>query len=120
MVASGGEVVEHGSSRAGGWLRQKRLRIALLIALFEGILVAFHVISWWIAVALAALLVMFYFWAGRRLGSHTGREVAWIAAASQALVVLVPILVKIVGALSLIAVGIIAVLALIALFAERR
>ena len=119
-MATGGEVVEHRSSRGGRWLREKRLRIALVIALVEGVLVAFGVISWWLAVLAAAVLVMFYFWAGRRLGSHTGREASWIAAASQALVVLVPILVKIVGALSLIAVGIIAVLALIALFAERH
>jgi hypothetical protein len=119
-VTPGGEVVEHKSSRAGRWLREKRLRAALWIALIEGILVAFHVISWWIAVVAAAVLVMFYFWAGRRLGSHTARQVSWIGAVSQALVVLVPILVKVVGALSLIAVGIIAVLALVALFAERR
>jgi hypothetical protein len=119
-VATGGQVIEHGSSRGGGRLHGKRLRIALWIAVVEGVLVAFHVIPWWIAVLAAAALVLFYFWAGRALPSDTARQVSWIAATSQALVALVPILVAIVGTLALIAVGILAVLALIALFAEVR
>jgi hypothetical protein len=119
-MATSGEIVEHGSNRAGRWLHARRLRIALWIAVIEGILVAFHVIPWWLAVAAAAILVLFYFWAGRELRSNTARNVFWIAATSQALVALVPILVAVVGTLALIAVGILAILALVALFAEAK
>jgi hypothetical protein len=118
-VATRGEIVEHGSTRAGRWLRAKRLRVALWIAVLEGILVAFDVIPWWVAVVAAAALVGFHFWAGRNLPSDAGRHVSWILATSQALVALVPILVVFVGTLALIVVGVIAVLALVALFSER-
>ena len=118
MVARG-EVVEHGSSRAGRWLRAKRLRISLWIAVVEGVLVAFHVIPWWLAVVAAAAVVAFYFWAGRDLPSDTARQVSWILATSQAVVVLVPVLVAIVGTIAIVVVGIVAVLALVALFSER-
>jgi hypothetical protein len=118
-VATRGEIVEHGSTRAGRWLRAKRLRAALGIALIEGILVAFHVIPWWLAVVVAVALVGFHFWAGRHLPTSVGRQVSWILATSQALVVLVPILVIFVGTIALVLVGIIAVLALVALFSER-
>jgi len=119
-VATSGQIIEHGSSRASRWLHGKRLRIALWIAVIEGVLVAFHVIPWWLAVAAAAVLVLFYFWAGRSLPSDTARQVFWIGATSQALVALVPILVAVVGTLALVAVGGLAVLALVALFAEAR
>ena len=118
MVTSG-EVVEHRSSRAGRWLRAKRLRVALWIAVLEGILVAFDVVPWWLAVVVAAALVGFHFWAGRDLPSDAARQVSWILATSQALVVLVPILVAVVGTIALVVVGVIAILALVALFSER-
>ena len=85
----------------------------------EGLLVAFDVIPWWLAVIAAAALVGFYFWAGRELRPDAAREASWIAATSQALVALVPILVAIVGTLALVAVGVLAVLALVALFTVR-
>ena len=73
------------------------MRIAIWIAVVEGILVVVHVIPWWAAVIVAALAVLFYFEVGRKSGSDTIRQSSWIVAASQALVALVPILV-IVGA----------------------
>ena len=119
-MATGGQVIEHGSTRGGRWLHGRRIRVALWIAVVEGALVAFHVIPWWIAVLAAAALVAFYFWVGRALPSDTARQVTWIGATSQALVALVPILVAVVGTLALVAVGVLAVLALVALFAEAR
>lgn len=114
-----GEALPREASRAGRWLRERRLRSALLIAVVEGALVAFDVIPWWLAVLVAAGAIALYFWAGRDLQWDAGRQLSWIAAVSQALVVLVPFLVFLVGTLALIAVGILAVLALIALFSER-
>jgi hypothetical protein len=114
----GGPVVEHGSSRTARWLRARRVRIAFWIAVAEGLLVVFHAISWWVAVALAVILVGGWFSFAHRLRSETARQAGWIAAVSQALVVLVPVLVAIVGTLALIVVGILAVVALVLLFSS--
>ena len=62
-----GPALEHGSSRFGRWLRARRIRIAFWIAVAEGILIVFHAISWWAAVAIAALVVIGWFSLGHRL-----------------------------------------------------
>lgn len=115
----GGPALEHGSSRFGRWLRARRVRIAFWIAVAEGILVVFHAISWWAAVALAALVVVGWFSLAHRIRSDTVRQAFWIAAVSQALVALVPIFVIIVGTMALILVGLLAAVALILLFSAR-
>jgi hypothetical protein len=114
-----GPALEHGSSRMGRWLRARRVRIAFWIAVVEGLLVALHAISWWAAIAIALLVVVGWFTVGHRLSSDAARQIGWIAAVSQALVALVPIFVIIVGTLALIVVGILAVVALVLLFASR-
>jgi hypothetical protein len=115
-----GAVVEHGTTRAGRWLRARAYRIALWIAVVEGLLVVLHAISWWAAIAVAIVFVAFHFSVGHRLRFDAARQASWIAAVSQALVALVPLLVFVVGTLALVAVGILAVLALAALFASRH
>jgi hypothetical protein len=114
-----GPVLDHRSTRTGRWLRARRIRVAFWIAVIEGILVVFHAISWWAAIAIAALVVIGWFSFAHRLRSDTARQLGWIAAVSQALVALVPILVIIVGTLALIVVGILAAVALILLFSSR-
>jgi len=64
-------------------------------------------------------VIVSYLGYGRSLRSDTARQAGWIAAASQALVVLVPVLVFIVGTIALVAVALLAVFALIVLFTER-
>ena len=113
-------VVEHRSTRAGRWLRSRRLRLALWIAVIEGVLIVFDVIDWWLALVVAACALVLYVLVGRTASSDAVRQASWIAAASQALVVLVPILVLIVGTVALVAVGLLAVVALIFLFSDRR
>jgi hypothetical protein len=115
-----GTVIEHGTSPGGRWLRSRRLRLALWIAVIEGLLVALHVIPWWLAALVAVAAISLYFWAGRSVPSDTARQLTWVAATSQALVALVPVLVLVVGTLALIVVAVLAVVALIALFADRR
>jgi hypothetical protein len=116
----GHAALEHGTSRTGRWLRSRRLRIALWIAVVEGIAIVFDVISGWIALLIAAIVIAFYLLVGRELRQDTVRQTSWIAAMSQALVALVPVLVFVIGAVALIAVAILAVIALVALFADRR
>jgi hypothetical protein len=113
-------VVDHRASSTGRWLRARRLKIALWIAVAEALLIVIHVIPKWPALIIAALLVGLYVLAGRSVRNDTARQGAWIVGASQALVVLFPILVAIVGTFTLIAIGALAVVGLIVLFSDRR
>jgi hypothetical protein len=115
-----GAVIEHRTSRPGRWLRERRVRIALWLAVIEGALVVLHAISWPIALVIAIAVVVLYFSARDRLHSDLAGQVAWIAAVSQALVMLVPVFVFILGAVALIIVAILAVVALVLLFSDRR
>ncbi len=113
-------MIEAGSTRMGRWLRARRLRIAFWIAVIEGVLVVFHAVPRWPALFVAAAVIVLYLFVGRTASSDGTRQVAWIAAASQALVALVPILVIVIGTLALVAVGILAAIALVILFTDRR
>jgi hypothetical protein len=114
-----GPVLEHGTSPSGRWLRVHRTRIAIWIAVVEGLLVLLGAIPKIPAIVIAVAVVAAYFWQGRNLKNDTARQVGWIAGASQALVALVPVLAIVVGTLALIAVAFIAVIALILLFTDR-
>jgi cytochrome b561 len=113
--------IEHGSSKASRWLRERRLRIALWTAAIEGILVAFlHDVSRWTVIGVAIVAVAFYVYAGRDSRSATVRQIAWIAAASQALAVLAVLLAFILFWTALILVVIFAAVALLILFSDRK
>jgi hypothetical protein len=43
-------VVEHGGSRSSRWLHERRLRVAAILAVLEGLLVALDVIPSWLAI----------------------------------------------------------------------
>ena len=88
-------------------------------ALVEGIFAAVGVISWWIAIPIGALIVAFYWYAGRTSTSYTVRQASWTLALSQVLVALVPIVFAILGFVALAVVGVLAIVVLAALFAER-
>jgi len=121
LVAVNQSAIEHGSSRAGRWLRERRLKLALYIAVLEGIVVAIRGdVSRWTVVALAALVLIIYMLLRDRLRWDAGREVIWIVATSQAMALLVVILAFVIGALSLVLVGILAVIALVYLLGDRR
>jgi hypothetical protein len=114
-----GPVLEHGTSPTGRWLRVHRIRIAIWIAVVEGLLVLLGIVPKVPAIVVALVVVALYFWQGRHLKSDTPRHAFWIAGASQALVALVPVLAIVVGTLALILVAFIAVVALILLFTDR-
>src|SRR4029453_2390415 len=93
--------------------------IAVWIAVIEGLLLILHAIPRLLTLAIAGIVVVVFFWLGHRLRPGPIRDVAWIAAVSQAFVMLVPILAIVVGTLALIAVGILAILALALPFTSR-
>jgi uncharacterized membrane protein YbhN (UPF0104 family) len=107
-------------SKLGRWLAERRLKIALGIAVLEGILVAVEKdFSRWTVIIISAPIIAFYLTAGRSLDSDTGRQVSWIAAASQAFAVILCIVALVIGAFVLIIAGAFAVIALILILGER-
>nr|MDP9491281.1 hypothetical protein [Actinomycetota bacterium] len=87
-----GPVLEHGTTRTERWLRRYRTKFAFAIAVVEAILLVAGAISRPGALLVAVLVIVGYLWLGRRLGPPLLRDLAWIAAVSQALVALVPLL----------------------------
>ena len=112
--------IEHGSSRVGRRLRDNRLRIALVVALVEGILVLLGSVDWWVVILLAIAAVAFYALRGRTARREEVRELSWIFAVSQVAVVLVPALALVLTAFAVVALVAIAVVALVVLLRDRR
>jgi uncharacterized membrane protein YbhN (UPF0104 family) len=107
-------------SRSGRWLAERRLKIALGIAVLEGILVAVEKdFSRWTVIIISAPIIAFYLFAGRSLNSDMGRQLSWIAAASQAFAVILCIVALVIGAFVLIIAGVFAVIALILILGDR-
>jgi hypothetical protein len=114
-------VIQSGSSRAGRWLRERRLRFALWIAVLEGIVVALRGdVSRWTVVGIAALVLIIYMLVRENIRWDAARQVIWIVAASQVLAVLVVILAFVVGVVALVLVGLFALVALAYLFTDLR
>jgi amino acid transporter len=97
-------VIEHGEGRGGRWLRENRLRLAILIALVETALVLTNVLGWYWALAAAAVIVLFHVLVGRKSKRVWLRELSWAAAVSQVLPVVVPFAALLVSALLVLAV----------------
>ena len=95
-------VVEHRESAPARWLRERRLRLALLIALIESLLVLLNDHGWWYVVAAAVIAVCLYWLAHQRMQNALAREATWILAVSQLVAVLVPVLWVLVRALAII------------------
>ena len=120
-LAGDTSTIDHGTSRPGRWLRVRRTRIALWIAVIEAVLVAiFHSTSRWTVIGLAIVAVAVYVAAGRESRSDTFRQISWIFAVSQLLAVVAAILAFIVFWTAIIAVAIFAVVALFFVFSDRR
>jgi hypothetical protein len=116
-----GDVIDHGSSRSGRWLRERRLKVALWIAAIEGLLIVIHAIGRWPAIIVAGAILVAYLLGGRSIKSDTGYQIMWIIAASQALVALVPLIWWFVTrVIAIIAVAALAVVALVFLLGDRR
>jgi hypothetical protein len=115
-----GPTIEHGTTRWGRWLRARRIRITLWIAVLEGIIVAVSPsFTKWTVIAVAVPVLALYVIWGRNAKSDTTFQIAWIAGASQALAVVVVILGVLLSWLPLVLAAIFAAIALLFLFHER-
>jgi hypothetical protein len=112
-------VIEAGESVRGAWLRERRLRLALLIGLVESLLVVLGGLGWFWVLALAAVAVALYLFVARGARFHALREVAWILAASQLIAVIVPVLWVVAKALA-IAILVVMAIGLLALLLMDR
>ena len=114
-------MIESGTTRVGRWLRERRLRLALWVAVAEGLLVALtHDLTRWTVLVIAVIVLAFYIVAGRSMRWDVARQLSWIAAASQALAILVIIVAFILGLVAIVLVALFAVAALVYLFADYR
>jgi hypothetical protein len=104
----------------GGFLAERKMRLSLGIAVAEGILVIAEVIPKWAVYVVAIAAVGYWVIWGRNYKSPMVRQASWIFAASQVLVLLVPILFAFVKTLAYVVLAILAVLALVFLFTERE
>ncbi len=95
------------------------MRFTLWIAAIEGLLYLFHALHWWAAVALAVIAVGFWWYVARAHRSDVLRQVGWIFAASQLLVLCVPIALAVVKAIAIGVIALLAIAGLFILFRER-
>jgi asparagine N-glycosylation enzyme membrane subunit Stt3 len=115
-------VVEHQSTRAGRWLRARRLRIAFVIAVVETLLILppIDALGWFPVLAIALVVFALYFFVGRKSRHDTVRELSWTAAVSQLLPVFIPIIVVVVGTLVIVALFAVLIVIGVILFLDRR
>jgi hypothetical protein len=105
---------------AGRWIAERRIKLALGIAVLEGIIVAFAKdFSSWTVIVISVPIIAFYLFAGRNLESDTWRQVSWVLAASQAFAVLLAVIALTIKLWVLIIVGVFAVIALILIVGEK-
>ena len=113
-------MIEAGQSGRGNWIRERRLRLALLIGLVESLLVVWGGLGWFWVLALAAAAVALYAFVGRAARFHTLRELAWILAASQLIAVIVPVLWEVAKFLAVLILVVMAAVLLLMLLMDRR
>jgi hypothetical protein len=113
-------VIEAGESGRGHWVRERRLRLALLIGLVETVFVLWGGLGWFVVLAVAAAAVALYVFAARGVRYHALREVAWILAASQLIAVIVPVLWEVAKFFAIIILVVMAALLLVMLLMDRR
>jgi hypothetical protein len=109
----------HESSR-GTWLRARRTRLALVIGLVESLVILVSDDGWFVVLALAALAVALYFFVGRASRHHSVRELTWIAAASQLIAMLVPVLWVLVKGVAIAVLVVMALILLVLLLVDRN
>jgi hypothetical protein len=121
-MAARANVLDRPASKPAKYLRDHRMRIAAWIGAGEGLLtlivggIGIHIAVYVLVVTSFA----FYLMVVRNYKSTAARQLAWIFAASQALAVLVPIVLHIAKLGAEIAIVLIAIAALVMLFAESK
>ncbi|MEI8105246.1 MAG: hypothetical protein WCH31_05310 [Actinomycetes bacterium] len=114
------DISARSTSKPARYLRQHRIRLTLWVAAVEGVLTLIHFVPHVVVYILAPVAVGFWATAGRKYRSATARQASWIFATSQALAVLVPVVWFIAKAVAIGLIVVLAIGALIFLFADRE
>jgi hypothetical protein len=102
------------------WLRENRLKVALGIAVAEGLFVALEEdFSRVTVIVIAIPVILFWLLAGRSLDSALGREISWILAMSQALAVCAAVVAIFIPIVALVIAGIFGAIAAYLLYHDR-
>jgi hypothetical protein len=102
------------------WLRENRLKVALGIAVAEGLFVALEEdFSRVTVIVIAIPVILFWLLAGRSLDSEVGRDISWILAMSQALAVCAAIVAILIPTIALVLAGIFGAVAAYLLYHDR-
>jgi hypothetical protein len=96
----------------------KRTKIALAIAAFEGLLLLLGNISKWVVLVIAIPCIGYYLWRGRQLKPGFGRDALWVLAVSQGLIILAAIVSFFIGTLILILLGVFIGVALLLIYLD--
>lgn len=111
--------IEHGQSASALWLRDRRLRLALLIAFVESLLVLTSDHGWRYVLIAAVVSILLYWFLGRRR-SGVIYEITWVAAVSQLVAALVPFIWGLLWWLGTILLVVLGLLMLAALLLDRK
>jgi hypothetical protein len=104
----------------GSWVWENRIKLALGIALGEGIFVALEEDFSRVTVIIIAIpVILFYLLAGRTLESRFARECSWVLAVSQALAVIAAIVAFAIPTIALVLAGVFGVIALYLILHDR-
>jgi hypothetical protein len=99
------------------WL-DKRTKIALSIAAFEGLLLLLGNISKWVVLVVAIPCIGYYLWRGREMKPGFARNALWVLALSQGLIILAAIVSFFIGTLILILLGVFIGVALLLIYLD--
>jgi len=99
------------------WL-DRRAKIALIVAAVEGLLLLLGSLSKWLVIVVAIVGVAVYFLRGRDLKPGLWKDVLWVVAVSQLLIILAAIVSFFIDTLVLILLGIFVAVALFLLWAD--
>jgi hypothetical protein len=91
----------------------------LILAAVEAVLILVGVIPRWTAVVVAVVVLAAYFLRGRSVSSPSTRQGLWAVALSQALVLFVPLILWMLGAIVIIGLAAVAAIVVAALLLDR-
>jgi hypothetical protein len=115
-----GSESRQGRPPKGSWIWENRIKLALGIALAEGLFVALEEDFSRVTVIIIAIpIILFYLLAGRTLESRLARELSWVLAVSQALAVVAAIVAFAVPTIALVLAGVFGVIALYLLLHDQ-
>ena len=113
-------MADQATTRRRGFFSDTKVKIALLIAAFEGLLLLFGRLSRWVLIAVAIPLILLYLISGREMKRGLGRDILWVVAASQVLVLIAAIIAFFVSVLILILLGVFAAIAFALIYFDQQ